>query len=75
MNDYRPKHMAWSGPSYLLHECKGGCMPMGCEGGCCVFDAVHRTSCPAYALNQYNNAMHDNYVARGLRRHLQKEIQ
>jgi hypothetical protein len=70
MVEYRPKHLVYQGPEHLDHSCADGCTPQGCVAGCCLFEPFHKRHCIAHPVRQFDEARHQAYVVRGLRRHL-----
>lgn len=66
---YAPKHMEQP-DDHFDHCCFAGCTPMGCPGRCCANMGWHARRCELSTSRQMDDAQHDIYVAKGLRKHL-----
>lgn len=71
MSDYQPKHLQ-TYDDHFDHCCFAGCRRMD-DYGCCANMGRHKAGCPLNPFREFDESMHDIYVGRGLRQHLQKE--
>lgn len=69
--DYQPKHLRQN-DDRTGHCCFSGCIPMGCDGGCCANMGGHKASCSASPYRQYEDTMDTLYIQQGLPQHLMR---